>query len=361
MSERLFRRRKSGRPSGPWIAQWYDADGKRHQRSTKLFDATAAEALQRQWERDGVDPAAAAAAAARHTTLADAAGLTLDAYRELVATGKRHAPTVDYYLRKIGQWRRVLGDGYKIATFDAAAVDGYVSTRRRDGVSEHTIKKELTALSITLQHARRAGRFVGEPRAILPVRFGAGYKPRERFLTVEQAAALLGVLASTPDHAARAAFSIATGARLAETVLAERVDVADDLATVRLRGTKTTSAARVVPVLEHARPLLRLAVERAEGPADGRLFARSADAFVQRLRAVTLDPRYVEAIGGRASANDLRRTCAQWLRARGATPDLIAPVLGHTTDRLAQQVYARPAHEQLARLLEAATGQGRRS
>lgn len=86
----------------------------------------------------------------------------------------------------------------------------------------------------------------------------------------------------------------------------------------------------------------------------GRLFGRTADAFSQRLRDVTLDPRYVEAIGGRASANDLRRTCAQWLRARGATPDLIAPVLGHTTDKLAQQVYARPAHERLAALLQRA-------
>jgi integrase len=28
--------------------------------------------------------------------------------------------------------------------------------------------------------------------------------------------------------------------------------------------------------------------------------------------------------------NDLRRTCATWLRQAGAAPDLIAPVMGHT-------------------------------
>lgn len=37
-----------------------------------------------------------------------------------------------------------------------------------------------------------------------------------------------------------------------------------------------------------------------------------------------------------------------------------AIVEGHTTDRLAQQVYARPAHVELARLLEVATGQRRK-
>jgi integrase len=39
------------------------------------------------------------------------------------------------------------------------------------------------------------------------------------------------------------------------------------------------------------------------------------------------------------SPNDLRRTFAAWMRAAGAPPDLIAPMMGHADTRMVERVY----------------------
>jgi hypothetical protein len=48
------------------------------------------------------------------------------------------------------------------------------------------------------------------------------------------------------------------------------------------------------------------------------------------------------------SPNDLRRTCATWLRAQGVPPHLIAPVMGHVDSRMVERVYGRLPTDQLA-------------
>jgi integrase len=42
----------------------------------------------------------------------------------------------------------------------------------------------------------------------------------------------------------------------------------------------------------------------------------------------------------RCSPNELRGTCATWLRAAGASPELIAPVMGHAHTRMVERVSA---------------------
>jgi integrase len=51
------------------------------------------------------------------------------------------------------------------------------------------------------------------------------------------------------------------------------------------------------------------------------------------------------------SPNDLRRSVATLLRARGVEPSLIGAYLGHADSRMAERVYGRLAPEQLAHLL----------
>ena len=58
----------------------------------------------------------------------------------------------------------------------------------------------------------------------------------------------------------------------------------------------------------------------------------------------------------RCSPNDLRRTCATWLRAAGVAPDLIAPVMGHADTRMVERVYGRLSPQALATRLAAALG-----
>jgi hypothetical protein len=56
------------------------------------------------------------------------------------------------------------------------------------------------------------------------------------------------------------------------------------------------------------------------------------------------------------SPNELRRTCATWLRAAGAPPDLIAPVMGHADTRMVERVYGRLSPSDLRGRLASALG-----
>jgi len=126
--------------------------------------------------------------------------------------------------------------------------------------------------------------------------------------------------------------------------------VAEGLSTVFIRGTKRSTRLRTVPIVsEVSRSLLEYALTHAQGEA-GFLFRPWSN--VRRdlhtaCAAVGIPP---------CSPNDLRRTCATWLRAAGASPDLIAPVMGHADTRMVERVYGRLPVEDLRRRLAHAIG-----
>jgi len=154
----------------------------------------------------------------------------------------------------------------------------------------------------------------------------------------------------TADRAARVAFIVATSASWKETVLALRQDVTPDLSMALIRGTKRQSRFRTVPIVsEEARSLLAYALRHAEGK-EGFLFRRWTN--VRR----DLNEACERAGIAPCSPNDLRRTCATWLRAAGAPPDRIAPVMGHVDTRMVERVYGRLSPEALAERLAAALG-----
>jgi integrase len=327
-----------------WHCAFYDLDGRRLKRSTHCRDRKAAEAVARQWERRAADPDHAAAQAA---TMTDAVRLLLNDRTEQATAGRRGTATVAFYRLKAGHLLRVFGDA-KLATLRARDVDAYVSQRRREGAGEHTVSKELVTLRAALKLARRAGLWAGDPAAVCPVAFAPEYKPRSRWLTRAEVHALLSEL--LPDRSARAAFIVATSACWHETELARREDLAPDLSTVLIRGTKRSTRYRTVPmVLPAARELLAYACEHAEG-TDGLLFRPWGNVRRDLLEACT------RAGIAPCSPNDLRRTCATWLRAGGAPPDLIAPVLGHADTRMVERVYGRLSPADLAARLGAALG-----
>ena len=106
------------------------------------------------------------------------------------------------------------------------------------------------------------------------------------------------------------AFIVATSACWGESCRAMRVDVAEDLSTAFIRGTKRSTRLRTVPIVgEVARSLLEYALANGQGAA-GLLFQPWTN--VRRdlhaaCGAVKIRP---------CSPNDLRRTRATWLRAR---------------------------------------------
>ncbi|MDP3208315.1 MAG: site-specific integrase, partial [Rhodoglobus sp.] len=209
---RLFRRRdENDRPIGPWHAQWYDAEGKRHERSTRAYDKKAAEDIARQWERDAADPAYATA---RDTTLSHALERYFDELDELVTAGRRSKDTYDSYKKKAGHLVRIFeyeGETYvpfQLAKLSAVAVKGFISKRRGEQVKESTIHKELVVLRAVLQTAKIDGIWFGDIDAIVPPKFTPDYRPKTRFLTPEELIRLLQELPG--DRAAVVAFIVAT-------------------------------------------------------------------------------------------------------------------------------------------------------
>jgi len=335
---RVFKR------GGTWYGLFYES-GVRVQRSTRCQDKKAAEAVVREWERSASDPNHAAAHSA---TLGQALELLIKSKHEEVLAHRKSAGTVNFYLTKAGHVLRVLGEGFPLARLDGAAVDAFVGQRRAEGASEHTISKELIALRSALKLAKRRNLWRGDVGEVMPVGFAPEYKPKSRFLSFEEAQRLLAEL--TPDRAARVAFTIAVAATWSDTDRATRYDVSPDLSEVRVRGEKTAYRARTVPIVARwQRSLLEHALKHAQG-AEGRLFTswrnvrRDLHEACERAKIPPCSP------------NDLRRTCATWLRSEGVEADLIGSVLGHADSRMVERVYGRLSPEILRARLEKSLG-----
>jgi integrase len=343
---RLFRRGRT------WYATFYE-NGERVQRTTKCMDRRAAELVARQWERDAADPESAVLLAA---TLTEALELLLRTRAEEAHAGRRSLSTVDFYRTKCGHLTRVFEHDehgafrpFRLAALKARDVDHYISTRRAEGAAENTINKELIALRASLKLARRAGLWRGDPSAILPIAFAPEYKPKKRALTPSELQRLLAQL--TSDRAAAVAFMVATSAEWGAVVRAQRSDVDATARLVLVRGTKRTTRWRSVPLVSDAqRTLIKYALEHAQG-VEGLLFLAWQN--VRRDLAQACDRAGIET----CTPNDLRRTCATWLRQAGAPPDLIAPVMGHADTRMVERVYGRLPTDDLARRLALAIGQ----
>ena len=183
---------------------------------------------------------------------------------------------------------------------------------------------------------------------MMPVGFSTEYQPKERKLTAAEVDVLLAELG--PDHAARAAFMVATSANWGETERAKRLDVSPDLRFVHVNGTKTETRDRVVPLVTPAhRSLLEFAVRYAGGK-DGAMFApwsnirRDLHAACKRAGIPPCRP------------NDLRRTFADCLVEAGVPLHFIAPVMGHKDTRMLERVYGRQTPKQLEAAVARALG-----
>jgi integrase len=356
-----------------WFA-WFYQDGKRVRRSTRCRDRRAAEAVAREFERAAADPLHPSRQTA---TVGDAVTLLLTHREGEAAAGRRSAATVRFYREKAGHWTRVLGADFRLSKLTAADVDGYVNARRAEGFAENTIAKELVAMRAALKLAKRAGKWFGDVAAIFPVAFAPEYEPRRRVLSAPELYRLLEQL--EPDRAARVAFLVATGARLGESDRARREDVerheGETCDFARLRGTKTAAARRTVPVVTPlARQLLKYALDHAGGDG-GLLFRPWPKLHRDVLRACRRAgckatgcgikpsrrggcrrPECVAAAIAPFTPNDLRRTCATWLREAGTPVELVAPVLGHVDVRMALRVYARLDANELGQRIAESTG-----
>ncbi|MEY4578741.1 MAG: hypothetical protein RL701_3444, partial [Pseudomonadota bacterium] len=264
--------------------------------------------------------------------------------------------TLAFYKTKCGHLTRVLEHddqgtftGFRLAALKARDVDHFISTRRSEGAAENTISKDIIALRAALKLARRAGLWRGDPAAVCPIAFAPEYKPRTRYLPPAELQRLLAQL--TADRAATIAFIVATSAEWGAVERARREDIEFEHRRVLVRGTKRTTRWRTVPLVsDEQRSLIKHALQYAQG-TDGLLFLPWQN--VRRDLAQACDRAGIQP----CTPNDLRRTCATWLRQAGAAPDLIAPVMGHADTRMVERVYGRMPIDDLERRLAVAIGQ----
>jgi integrase len=334
-----------------WYTDYYE-NGVRVQRSTRCTDKRAAQALATRWERDAADPDSARL---RDATLSDVLTRLIKDRAERAKAGSGSHDTVKFYRVKAGHLKRVFELDAReqhvpmpLRDLKPRNVDDYISQRRGEGAADNTIHKELVTLRTALKLAKRAGLWRGDIDALMPDKFAPNYKPRSRFLTESELKKILPRLSA--DHAAAVAFMVGTSAEWGAVTRARREDVSIEKWRVFLRGTKRATRERVVPIVtDWQQGLVRYALEHAQG-TDGMLF-RPWD-NVRRDLTGACDAAGLPS----CSPNDLRRTCATWLREAGAAPDLIAAVLGHADSRMVERVYGRLPTDVLAHRLAVATG-----
>jgi len=328
-----------------WHVDYADAEGNRVRESTKIKDRREAEEFGRRREQAARDPDRATREA---ETLKSAFQRLVDDRQAKARVGKGSIKTAKFYVQKSGHWVRIFGADYPLLKLSAKNVDDYVIQRLGEGAMQATVAKEMVTLRAAMRLAIRAKAYDGNPLAILPVGFSPEYVPRSRWLPPEELSALLGKL--VPDRAARVAFMVAVGAELGATDRARREDIGREF--VLVRGTKRASRWRKVPVVtKEQRSLLAYVQEHAEG-TNGLLFRPWSTGSIIRdikgaCRRAGIEP---------CTPNDLRRTFAQWLRQGGVPIELLAPMMGHTTTKMVQMVYAKLNEKALAARVRAALG-----
>lgn len=315
---------------------WTNLFGRRV--STGCTSRRHAEIWKRAQERTGADPRLAAS---ERACLDDA---IRDLYAELRRRG-RSAATLKRARQKLGHFPRLWGAKRRLSTIDARLISEYIDTRLtergvRKGatVSRLTIRDELAFLRQLLKLARRHKLYPYAIDDVMPLLFETGHKPRRDFIPF---ADLPRLLIHLPSHRrAHVTWFCVCGGRLADSIRARREDIDADAWRITVRGSKTAASYRTIPVPKFLRSLVSEVLQWA--PGEDVLFLpwgkidRDLKAACARARLPAV------------SSNGLRRTFGHALRTHGFDLDTISKMFGHTTAKLARDVYADTEGDELA-------------
>ncbi len=337
MREFWQRKRTDGSYGGPY---WTNLFGRR------VSTGQPTQRLARAWKDarlvEGANPRLAAA---KKANLDDAIA---DLLGELRRRG-RAAGTIDKVRKKLGHFNRLWGKECKLATIDAKKVNTYIDERLQDAgartdssLSRTTVRDELAALRQLLKLARRHGHYPYAIEDVLPDRFETGQKPRTDYVPFDRLPALFGKLPA--NRRAHVLFFCVTGGRTADSFRARREDFDTSGSTWRItvRGSKTAGSWRTIPVPDFLQ--WPVAILLALAPGGGLLFPPWSEGSMNR------DIKAACARAGIApvSTNGLRRTFGHALRSHGYSLDVISRLFGHTTEKLARDVYADFSADELA-------------
>ncbi len=318
--------------SPDWWVSYTDKRGQRIRRATGTEDRKEAEALEAKWKL----------AAYREKRWDEKPARTLDEVLLMFVKAReefRSAGTIKVHARRL---RDYLGGKTEMDSLPASLIRGYIERRKRDGVSNATVNRELSVLSAAITYCNL------ELEWELPkVRRRKLKEPegRVRWISEAEAAALMRE-AGTGHLRDFIRLALYTGMRRNEMLKLEwsRVDLQARL--VRLEAMHTKSAKRrTVPLNEEAyRALLSRARFRAEHcPDTPWVFAHANGARVIDVRGgFTAACRRAGITDFRV--HDLRHTCAAWLVTLGAALVEVRDLLGHATITMTER-YAHLAPE----------------
>lgn len=278
-------------------------------------------------------------AAAEEATIGHWAERVIESKR----AGNASEETLEVYQQKLKNFRRLLGDATKLSKLTADVIDHYIETRRTEGVTDHTISKELTCVWQMLKLAKRSRCFPYDIEELKPVELKTGYEPRERALKREEVKALLTEL--SPGRAAFVCVTVGLGLRLSEArrLLPSDVDLVKG--TVFVRGTKTKGARRHIPILSIFRSLVENAVPYL--PLEGTIKNNLRRELLKACKRAGIEA---------ASPNDFRRTCCTLMYEGGVDRDVARRILGHSSTAMVDKIYGKPTPEALGALAERSLG-----
>ena len=231
----------------------------------------------------------------------------------------------------------------------AATVTLYVKQRRRAGVQDPTISKELRFLRQAFKYGVEHRWIDREPKISLP---GEG-DPRERYLSRDEFARLW--FWASPLHLrVFLALAISTAARGKHilTLTWDRVDF--DAGMIRYaRGSSANKKTAPIPMNTPLRAILTLA-RKASGPS-GRVVEWKGEPVLSVRKAYS---RACSLAGlDDAHRHDLRRSAASWALQGGASFDEVATMLGDTVETTRRH-YAMFAPDYLRGAVENIAGRG---
>lgn len=205
----------------------------------------------------------------------------------------------------------------------------YIAKRRRDGRTNSTIRTELEGLRACLRwhYGKEAPTIPAPPPS----------KPRERYLTHEEARRLLGHI-STPHVKLFVTLALATGARMGALLdlTWDRVDFEHGTIDLNPAGREITNKRRtIVPMNKRAREAL---LEAKAGALTGYVIEYGGKPVASVKTAIAAAAR---RSGVACSPHVFRHTAGVWMAQADVPMQKIAQFLGHTSTRVTESVYAR--------------------
>lgn len=336
------------RADSPYLWCWgYYPDGRIWKASTKQSAPRAAEKAARVIERQRLE---------RVDAGVELEPIALSAALDALAEHKRRKRVRPGTLEKLASKRlvleRIFGARANVHALTLEDLERYVDVRRRETVrrvdvvaigpahvreepiKDHTIAMELGQLIAALRRLKKHDLYDGDPAALWPEALDeAIYKPRDRWLRVEEYSALLPQLT---EHRRRyVTLYVTTGVRFSELYQCER---AGDV----LRVTQTKGNAKVGEVKTRDVPLsvdARAVLDAHPLPWPVWQKGRMGDDLKRACARAGI---------ARVSANDLRRTFVSWLANAGVPELTVVRLVGHASSTMVRRVYAQLAPATLA-------------